>query len=84
MKVRCIHEENIRGRLSEIYIPIRKFCKFQYLRDVNLNSAKYDCIFDLSFGEFKRNVNFLLHRTKRTGVTLKLHQYLNCQSCIRI
>ena len=64
MKVRCIHEENIRNRLPDVYIPIQKFCKFQYLRDVNLNSAKYDCIFDLSFGEFKRNVNFIAQGKK--------------------
>ena len=64
MKVRCIYEENIRNRLSEICIPIQKFCKFQYLRDVNLNSAKYDRIFDLSFDEFKRNVNFFIAQRK--------------------
>ena len=64
MKVRCIYEENIRNRHSEIYIPIQKFCKFQYLRDVNLNSAKYDRIFDLSFAEFKRNVNFIAQEKK--------------------
>lgn len=62
MKVRCIYEENIRNRLPNVYIPIQKFCKFQYLRDVNLNSAKYDRIFDLSFDEFKRNVNFIAQR----------------------
>ena len=62
MKVRCIYEENIRNRFPDVYIPIQKFCKFQYLRDVNLNSAKYDRIFDLSFHEFKRNVNFIAQR----------------------
>ena len=62
MKVRCIYEENIRNRLPDVCIPIQKFCKFQYLRDVNLNSAKYDRIFDLSFDEFKRNVNFIAQR----------------------
>lgn len=62
MKVRCIYEENIRNRLPVVCIPIQKFCKFQYLRDVNLNSAKYDRIFDLSFDEFKRNVNFIAQR----------------------
>ena len=62
MKVRCIYEENIRNRLPGVFIPIQKFCKFQYLRDVNLNSAKYDRIFDLSFDEFKRNVNFIAQR----------------------
>ena len=62
MKVRCIYEENIRNRLPGVCIPIQKFCKFQYLRDVNLNSVKYDRIFDLSFDEFKRNVNFIAQR----------------------
>ena len=76
MKVRCIHEENIRDRLSEIYIPIRKFCKFQYLRDVNLNSAKYDCIFDLSFGEFKRNVNFFIAQDKKNWSNSKVASIL--------
>lgn len=64
MKIRCLHEEYCKdGRYYDSPI-IEKFAKFEYINDVNLNSSKYDYIFERSFDEFKHSINYVRNDIK--------------------